>query len=111
MQKSNREIGDAYEKEIAEELGGKLVQGSGSIREKKEDVDFRGCKMQVKFTSAKSISIKAKDLAKLEEHALNAEKKPALVFAVEGGEHEWIAFPLWLVRRKEWFRDYLVHLL
>ena len=107
--KTNREIGDQYEKEIAEELGGKLIQGSGSIRERKEDIDFPKMRMQVKSTSKESISITLKDLYHLEEHAMDCGKIPAYLFAVGGKKAEWIAFPLWMIEDLEWFKKLRSH--
>jgi hypothetical protein len=107
--KTNREVGEAYERLKIKELGGRHVSGSGSSRELKEDGDFPGAKLQVKSTTTRSITLQGKDLVNLQENAMNCGKTPVLLFGINHGEisEEWVAVPLWMVRNSTWLNTTL----
>ena len=106
---SNRVAGDRQEQRIARRLGGTVVPGSGSTRERKQDIRFARILMQVKSTARASISIKLKDLLDTEQDALNAGRIPALALTFTSPaleyERDFIAFPLWWIQCQEWFLE------
>jgi hypothetical protein len=88
-------LGIAHEKKLAKELGGRPQPGSGSGAFRKEDVFFPGFLCQEKETAKSFMSVQARWLRQLDEHAMGRSKIPLLniCFTRPDGVREWMGFP------------------
>jgi hypothetical protein len=78
-----------HEKRLAKTLDGSTVAASGAFWSRKGDVRSEKYLVEHKFTDAKSYSLKAVDLQKLEKEAIMVGRIP--VFAVSlGGKNYFI---------------------
>lgn len=107
---TERQRSDRYEKRLAKQLGGQRIAGSGSSKEKPQDLKFVGALLQAKRTTAKSTVLHKRDLEQVEADALNAGRIPLFCVAFCSGadepEQEWMAFPTWWVRQQPWWESF-----
>lgn len=91
-----------HERQTAKRLGGKLVKGSGSGTEK-GDVRIRGvARIECKTTGAKSFSVTASMMEKIENAAMSSDEVPAI--CVEFLSTLWFSkevavIPMWALQR------------
>jgi hypothetical protein len=78
-----------HEKRLAKTLGGSTVAASGAFWSRKGDVRSEKYLVEHKFTDAKSYSLKAEDLVKLEKQAIMAGRIPLFAVAL-GGKNYFI---------------------
>jgi hypothetical protein len=78
-----------HEKRLAKTLGGTTVAASGAFWSRKGDVRSEKYLVEHKFTAAKSYSLKAEDLVKLEKQAIMASRIPLFAVAL-GGKNYFI---------------------
>lgn len=97
--RSARQKSILQEEGAAELIGGKRRRGSGSVAGLPGDAVSEGFFVECKYTHKKSISIAKRDLSKLEEDAISANKVPVLVFGFANGDrvkNNWVAVPWYL---------------
>lgn len=101
MKTSNRAFGDRDEERIARKYGGRVVDGSGSSREKKGDIVFPLYLAQAKSSRRGSISVKDQALRDIEEQAFNRARRPLFFLSFYEGDQvatEWVAIPTWFAK-------------
>ena len=80
-----------HEKRLAKVIGGSRVAASGAFWSRKGDVRSDDYLIEHKWTGAKSYSLKAADLRKLEDQATMAGRLP--VFAISLGGRDYVVVP------------------
>jgi len=80
-----------HEKRLAKVTGGSRVAASGAFWSRKGDVRSEQYLVEHKYTAAKSYSLKAADLRKLEDQATMAGRLP--VFAISLGGRDYVVVP------------------
>ena len=96
--KSVKEVSDASERQVAKELGGRRVTGSGCVDSLKGDVKTDDFLLEMKSTSSKSFILPKDIVSKICREAREAGKKPGLIFKFEktplGVPNTWVLLPL-----------------
>jgi hypothetical protein len=83
------------EKELAQRLGGKRVNGSGCGFEK-GDVRVKGVlRVEAKTTKNKSFSVTTEMFSKIDAAAAGAGEIPAMVIELDGGRCQLAVVPVW----------------
>jgi Holliday junction resolvase len=80
-----------HEKRLAKVIDGETVAASGAFWSRKGDVRSEVYLIEHKYTAAKSYSIKAADLRKLEDQATMVGRLP--VFAISLGGRDYVIVP------------------
>lgn len=85
-----------HEREVAKELGGKRIAGSGCSPYAKGDVRAPGFLVEAKETKKASLSVKAAWLDKIWREAMARGEEPALAVRMqtEQAPKDWIVIPL-----------------
>lgn len=72
------------EQNVAKDMGGTRVSGSGNTPWAKEDIKTDTYLVQHKWTEGKSISVTKKSLFELRDNAIDAEKEPLYILDYNG---------------------------
>lgn len=83
------------ERRIAREYGGKVSSGSGNGLFNKNDVRIPGYSLELKYTGAKSFSLKLADLLKAEKHAHTDGREFAFIITM--GDRDWV-----VIAKEDW---------
>ncbi len=82
--KTPQEMGRLYEKKLAKKLGVKPQPASGALPFYKEDIELGNFLIQVKHTTKKQYTLKAKDLKDLVRNATKVGKEPVMIIFMDG---------------------------
>lgn len=88
MKSDGQKQSQRHEKRLAKKIDGSRVAASGAFWSRKGDVRSEDYLIEHKYTAAKSYSLKAADLRKIEEQAIMAGRIP--VFAISLGGKDYV---------------------
>ncbi len=97
MKSEGMKASQAHEKRLAKVIGGTRVAASGAFWSRKGDVRSDKYLIEHKYTAAKSYSLKAEDLQKLEREAIMVGREPLFCISLGGKnyvvqtEDDWLA--------------------
>jgi len=89
------DISKKQEKELARDMKGHRISGSGAVHYSKGDIELPGYLVEAKTTAKKSISITVKWLDKIFMEAMAKGKEPALAIRLptDKAPKDWVMVP------------------
>lgn len=87
MKTPGQKASQAHEKRLEKVLGGSRTAASGAFWSRKGDVRSERFLAEHKYTAAKSFSLKASELKKIETEALLVGRVPIFCIALDGKDY------------------------